>query len=94
MKTKYDLTPEQQLVAQECDQLSDELLIQLQGRNVGVVLGACMNVIRNAATFVPHTYRQELARRLREEFSADIAAMVDEDPGDQPPIQPIPPQVQ
>jgi len=80
MSDRSHLSPEQRASADLCDQFTDAILASTAGMPVGVVLGACMNVMRTAATYLPADMRKMLADRLRGEVAADIEAMKDAQP--------------
>jgi hypothetical protein len=77
MTDRSHLSPEERASAEACDRLTDNFLEQTNGLPVGVVLGACMNVIRTAAQYLPADMRKILAERLRGPFAEDIETMQD-----------------
>lgn len=60
------LTPEQQASADQCDQMTDAVLLAVQGVRVGVVVGMCLNVLDRSSDYLPADLRAKLAERMRQ----------------------------
>jgi hypothetical protein len=59
-----ELTPEQQSSALKCDALTDAILEATAGMPVGVVVGACLNVLDTAASYCLPEDRKKIAARM------------------------------
>lgn len=74
-------SPEQRdELAEMCNALTDSILAAVGGLPVGVVLGACMNVIHEAALRLAPADRAKLIARLRDKFVPDLEALPNDDP--------------
>lgn len=60
-----NLTPEQVASVEECDNLTNGILNATQGMGVGIVVGACLNVLQAACEFIPAEDRKKVADRMR-----------------------------
>jgi hypothetical protein len=70
------MTEEQRASADACDQLTDIIIESANGLSIGIVVGACFNVLDHASNFLPVELRRAMADRMRI-VADDIAAKQD-----------------